>query len=114
MANYGYRIMNFREIYDPNPKKSLTNKTTINTEQQNSFTIQMVKGVGLLEYERVSDQVVHFLEKNYPIRIKMCVFDFIQDCEGKIWLINMKCIEWESAISWSEIQGVGEGKKTLD
>lgn len=33
MANYGYRIMNFREIYDPNPKKSLTNKATINTEQ---------------------------------------------------------------------------------
>ena len=33
IANYGYRIMNFRELYDPNPKKSLTNKTTINTEE---------------------------------------------------------------------------------
>lgn len=32
-ANFGFRIMNFRELYDPNPKKSLTNKTTINTEE---------------------------------------------------------------------------------
>jgi len=32
-ANYGYRIMNVMELYDPNPKKSITNKTTINTEQ---------------------------------------------------------------------------------
>jgi len=31
-ANYGYRIMNMMEIYDPNPKKSITNKSSINTE----------------------------------------------------------------------------------
>ena len=32
-ANYGWRVMNFRDLFDPNPKKSLTNKTTINTEE---------------------------------------------------------------------------------
>lgn len=99
--------MNNLEIYDPNPKKSITNKTCINTEQQNSFTIQMVKGVGLQEYERVAEQVVNFLERNYTVRIKLAVFDFIQDLEEKIWLVNLKFLDMETAISMSEIQGVG-------
>lgn len=51
-ANYGWRIMNFRDLFDLNPKKSLTNKTTINTEEQNSFSIQLVKGHGLADYEK--------------------------------------------------------------
>ncbi|CAD8042870.1 unnamed protein product [Paramecium primaurelia] len=113
-ANYGYRIMNVMELYDPNPKKSITNKTTINTEQQNSFTIQQIKGVGLYEYEKVCDQIVSYLEKNYPVRIKTGVFDFLQDPEGRIWLFNCKQLIMENAISMSEIQGVGQGKKTLD
>lgn len=104
-ANVGYRIMNHRELYDPNQKKSLTNKTTINTEEQNSFSVQTVKGSGLLEYERMSESVVQFLERNYPVRIKMAVFDFIQDPEGKIWLIGMKAVKLENAIPMNEIQG---------
>jgi hypothetical protein len=44
----------------------------------------------------------------------MVVFDFIQDSEGRAWVINMKAIRLETAISMNEIQGVGEGKKTLD
>ena len=51
VANYAYRIMNHRNIFDPDQKKSLTNKTTINTEEQHSFSIQLVKGAGLKEYE---------------------------------------------------------------
>ncbi|KAM3136909.1 hypothetical protein pb186bvf_010994 [Paramecium bursaria] len=114
IANFGYRIMNLLDEFDPNPKKSVTNKSCLNTEQLGSFTIQLVKGVGLKDYERVSDQVVTFLERNYPIRIKRAVFDFIQDPENVIWLINCKSLEMEDAISLTEIQGIGQGKMDLD
>lgn len=43
--------MNSAEIFDPNPKKSATNKATINTINANSFDIQLVKGSGLRSYE---------------------------------------------------------------
>lgn len=36
------------------------------------------------------------IEKNYNIRIKEIVCDFIQDIEGKIWFINCKKIQSET------------------
>ena len=32
IANFGYRIMNLLDEFDPNPKKSVTNKSCLNTE----------------------------------------------------------------------------------
>ena len=46
-----------------NPKISFSNKTTINTENFNSFKITLVKGNSLKEFEIIADRVVKFLEK---------------------------------------------------
>jgi len=40
------------------------------------------------------------------VRISEVVLDFIQDMEGKVWLIGMKPIKMEDALSMQEISGV--------
>lgn len=40
------------------------------------------------------------------MRISEVVLDFIQDMEGKIWLLGMKSIKMEDALSMQEISGV--------
>ena len=78
-ANYAYRMTNELSIFDANPKISLTNKTTLNTQRNNSFDIQLIKGSGLLPYERQAEQLVQLLERNESARIMRIVLDFIQD-----------------------------------
>lgn len=47
-----------------------------------------------------------YLYKAYCVRISEVVLDFIQDMEGKIWLIGMKSLKLEEALSMQEISGV--------
>ena len=46
------------------------------------------------------------MKKSHCVRISEAVFDFMQDLEGKIWLINMKSVKMEPALSMNEISGV--------
>ncbi|KAL4506485.1 hypothetical protein ABPG72_000056 [Tetrahymena utriculariae] len=120
VANYAFRIQSYNEIFDPDLKKNINLKACINQEKKNSFDVQNVKGNGLKEYERQAESLVRFLEKNNQIRIRLIVLDFIQDLEGKIWLISMKSIRAENTISMEEIMAKKantdeeDSKKTLD
>lgn len=62
-GNYAYWIKNYLELSDPNPKIIFLNKTTINTENFNSFKITLVKGSSLNEFEKIADKVIGYLEK---------------------------------------------------
>lgn len=42
------------------------------------------------------------LERNNNVRIKTIVLDFIQDIEGRVWLINCKALDMENTIQMSE------------
>lgn len=119
-ANYGYRILNKKDIFDPDTKKPLTKKCCLDSEVENSYDIQLVKGSGLLEYEKQAQQIVKLVERNNNVRIEQIVLDFIQDIEGKIWFFNCKSIHLQRTLNMSDyIAGSGEeigqqGKKTLD
>mmetsp|Transcript_23354 Transcript_23354/g.20274 ORF Transcript_23354/g.20274 Transcript_23354/m.20274 type:complete len:107 (+) Transcript_23354:594-914(+) len=62
-ASFGYRIKNHVSIFDTSTKISLINKTTINTEKNNSFDINLVTGDGLKQYIDPSKRLVYFLER---------------------------------------------------
>ncbi|EGR33878.1 hypothetical protein IMG5_033670 [Ichthyophthirius multifiliis] len=114
-ANYAFRIQNLVEIFDPDTKISVNHKACISSVRQNTFVVQNVKGQGLKEYEQQAESLVIFLEKNNQIRIKQIVLDFMQDLEGKIWLISMKSILAENTISMEQIIAKKANKqKTLD
>jgi hypothetical protein len=62
---------------------------------------------------------VNWLEKNFNVRISETVFDFIQDLEGKVWLVNLKSLRAEKSITMEEIMQTKSkneegGKKNLD
>jgi hypothetical protein len=41
----------------------------------------------------MSEELVAYLEKNYPVRINKIVLDYILDYFGEIWLVGCRCIE---------------------
>jgi len=104
--NFAYKVQNHRNLLDQNLKKSLTNKTTINTAEFNSFELQLVKGTGLRGFERQADQLVSLLERNYNVRIKCIVADFIQDLEGRVWFVNCKALQMERSVPMSQFMSL--------
>ena len=74
-------------------KCSLTKKSTISTDIVDSFEVMKVQGSILLKYIEMSEALVQYLEKNYPVRINKIVLDFITDYHGEIWIVGCRCIE---------------------
>jgi hypothetical protein len=120
-GNYGIKIKNGKpdddkagRIFDTNPKKSLVNKSTINTDNKESFHITQMQGGSLREMERQAERVVFFLEKAYPVRIQRIVLDFLVDFKGTTWLINMRAAQMENAKKIPMALEEAEGKVSLD
>ena len=50
----------------------------------------------------MSQTLVQYLEKNYPVRINKIVLDFITDYHGEIWIVGCRCIEQENCTYMTE------------
>lgn len=56
-------MKNILGIADQDQKKTLIHKSTLNSDKPHSFLVNELKGNSLKEYELMSNQVVHYLER---------------------------------------------------
>ena len=72
--NYGINIANKLKIHEdeevkPSRAVNVLHRATICYDQINSFDAYEMKGGSFAEYERISQQLISFVQKNYQIRI---------------------------------------------
>lgn len=60
-ANYAYRIKNSLRLFEP--KGNLLEKSTISRDKPRALKNTLVRGIGLKEYEGLTNNVVAYLEK---------------------------------------------------
>ena len=101
-GSFAYIMRNKLEIFDPNPKISITRKTSIISESRDSFDVSKCGGQQLQKYEQQAASLVVYLEKNYSVRISKLVLDFVNDFQSNPYLIGCKAIELEPCTTMSE------------
>lgn len=75
-GNYAYRIKNKLKLFDQ--KVNLLERTTICRDKPKNIEFNLVRGIGLREYEALADNVVAYLEKvKRSILSAQSVFVFI-------------------------------------
>ncbi|KRX07210.1 hypothetical protein PPERSA_00367 [Pseudocohnilembus persalinus] len=120
-ANYGYRIMNRIPIFDKRTKRSMEQKccTILDSQKESdtynikvwpakaiqefSIEVSEVKGFGLGEYEKQTEELVKLIERNNKVRISEIVCDYIQDIDGKVWLINCRSVKLDQTKSMKDL-----------
>lgn len=80
-----------------NQKKQNREKATLDKEKAWSFEVTKLTGGALVGFEIPTRNLVAFLERAYPIRIKRIVLDFITGRDGINYLFNVKYINLEHA-----------------
>jgi len=65
-ANFAYKLRNKYELHQESDKLSLEDMATVNKGEDsriNSFTVNMLSGVALADYERAASELVEFIER---------------------------------------------------
>ncbi len=92
-ASYGFRITNNLSILDENNKKGYDFQTVVNDMVMHSYEVHKVSGKALQTFLQQAGQVTTYLERGFQMRISKAVFEFVQDLEGKVWLIGCKYLD---------------------
>ena len=115
-ANFGYKIRNKYQLHDDKADRvgidqlAVVNKT--DDPKIGAFTVNHLAGVSLVEYEAYAEELVSYLERAYPVRIKSITLDFVTDHLKRHILFNVKDIDLDHMEQTSK--DPNEKKRTLD
>lgn len=62
-ANYAYKLRNRYDLYEKSDKVDLNDMASLNKNKVNSFTVNKLNGVSLVELEHNAAELVEYLER---------------------------------------------------